>query len=136
MQYDRNSDGTINRASVSLGTAGTPVQLRNVADAVRASDAVNLGQLQSAQAGTLASANAYTDTRINALSFDLSTVAKRAYAGSAAAIALQAFNRQPDRRMRQQVTHSTTLTTSRTIAPCPSNPSETPMNPLRKPSIT
>ena len=38
----------------------------------------------------LASANSYTDARIAGVAFDLKNVAKKAYAGSAAAIALQA----------------------------------------------
>ena len=70
-----NPDGTPNRSSVSLGTPGTPVTLTNVAAGVRASDAVNLGQLQGAATATLAAANSYTDGRITALTFDLKNVA-------------------------------------------------------------
>ncbi|MGL5838938.1 MAG: beta strand repeat-containing protein, partial [Sphingorhabdus sp.] len=90
VQYDRNTDGSIYRGAVSFGTPGTPVQLRNVAPAVVATDAVNLGQMQSALASNLSSANAYTDAKINDLNFDLRNVAKRSYAGTASAIALQA----------------------------------------------
>ena len=90
VQYDRNPDGTPNRGSVSLGTPGAPTQLRNVAAGVSATDAVNLGQLQSSQTGAVAAARTYTDGQIAAVSFDLRKVAKRAYGGTAAAIALQA----------------------------------------------
>jgi trimeric autotransporter adhesin len=92
VQYDRNSDGSINSAVVSFGppNASTPTVLRNVAAGVRPSDAVNLGQYNTGLAATLGSANAYTDTKINAISFDLGKVAQRAYAGTASAIALQA----------------------------------------------
>ena len=89
LQYDKNTDGSTNRATVTLGTPGTPVQLRNLAPAVASTDAVNLGQLQSSLAGTLGDARAYTDTAINGLAFDLSKVAKQAYAGTASALALQ-----------------------------------------------
>ncbi|WP_277625665.1 YadA-like family protein [Burkholderia stabilis] len=46
--YDRNTDGTPNYGSVTLGSAGasTPVALKNVAAAVDGTDAVNYGQLQ------------------------------------------------------------------------------------------
>ncbi|MGK8403242.1 YadA-like family protein [Burkholderia cenocepacia] len=48
--YDRNSDGTPNLGSVTLGGAGatTPVALKNVADGVDRHDAINVGQLQDA----------------------------------------------------------------------------------------
>ncbi|MFM2409438.1 MAG: hypothetical protein RL481_266, partial [Pseudomonadota bacterium] len=83
VQYDPG------RVSVAFGTPGTPVQLRNVAPAVAATDAVNLGQMQAGLASGLASANDYTDGRINGIAFDLRKVAKRAYGGTAAAMALQ-----------------------------------------------
>ena len=90
VQYDRNANGTVNRTSITVGMAGTPATIGNVANGVRPSDAVNLGQLQAGQSATLNQANQYTDARVMALSFDLGTVSKRAYAGTAAAIALQA----------------------------------------------
>ncbi|XNL44729.1 YadA-like family protein [Burkholderia lata] len=48
--YDRNTDGTPNLGSVTLGGAGAtaPVALKNVADGVDRHDAINLGQLQDA----------------------------------------------------------------------------------------
>jgi YD repeat-containing protein len=90
VQYDRNLDGSINKSSVTLNTGGTPGTIGNVAAGVRQTDAVNVGQLQSGLASTLDRANTYTDSRINALSFDINRVAKRAYAGTAASMALQA----------------------------------------------
>jgi trimeric autotransporter adhesin len=89
VQYDRNTDGSLNQASVSFGTPGAPVQLRNVAPAIRSTDAVNLGQMQSALVSNLASAKAYTDGRFQEIAFDLRDVAQKAYAGTATAIALQ-----------------------------------------------
>ncbi|WP_412668072.1 YadA-like family protein [Burkholderia orbicola] len=48
--YDRNTDGTPNMGSVTLGGAGAtaPVVLKNVADGTDRHDAINLGQLQDA----------------------------------------------------------------------------------------
>jgi trimeric autotransporter adhesin len=89
VQYDRNTDGSLHRSSVTFGTPGTPVQLRNVANGTLAGDVANIGQLQAGLASGLASANTYTDGRITALSFDLGKVAKRSYAGTASALALQ-----------------------------------------------
>jgi autotransporter adhesin len=90
VQYDRNVDGSVNRTSITVGSVGAPATIGNVAVGVRAADAVNVGQLQAGLSSTLNQANSYTDARVMALSFDLDTVAKRAYAGTAAAIALQA----------------------------------------------
>jgi trimeric autotransporter adhesin len=90
VQYDRNPDGSLDRGGVTLGTAGTPVSLRNIAPGVRPTDAANIGQLNAGFASTLTAANAYTDARFATLDFNLQNVAKKAYAGSAAAIALQA----------------------------------------------
>ncbi|VWB96439.1 YadA-like family protein [Burkholderia metallica] len=44
--YDRNTDGTTNYGSVTLGDGTNPTQLKHVADGVDRQDAVNLGQLQ------------------------------------------------------------------------------------------
>ncbi|MBR7989776.1 YadA-like family protein [Burkholderia cenocepacia] len=48
--YDRNTDGTPNMGSVTLGGAGAtaPVALKNVADGTDRHDAINVGQLQDA----------------------------------------------------------------------------------------
>nr|WP_244107081.1 YadA-like family protein [Burkholderia cenocepacia] len=45
--YDRNTDGTPNFGSVTLGDGTNPTQLKHVANATDDSDALNLGQLKS-----------------------------------------------------------------------------------------
>jgi trimeric autotransporter adhesin len=68
VQYDKNADGSkANTVTLSGGTAGTPVGLRNVAAGVNATDAVNVAQLQGSAAGTLSSAKAYTDQSVSNL---------------------------------------------------------------------
>ncbi|WP_414857200.1 ESPR-type extended signal peptide-containing protein, partial [Burkholderia sp. IT-111MI5] len=44
--YDRNTDGSPNYGSVTLGDGNGPVKVTNVADATGDSDALNLGQLK------------------------------------------------------------------------------------------
>jgi autotransporter adhesin len=77
------------------------VILQNVAAGVAPTDAVNVKQLSDGLASTLASANAYTDTRLAGLEFDLSEVRRDANAGTAGALAAaglpQAF--EPGRGM-------------------------------------
>ncbi|WP_233830957.1 YadA family autotransporter adhesin [Paraburkholderia sp. ZP32-5] len=54
IMYDTNADGSVNRNSVTLGgdpTTGTAIH--NVANAVEATDAVNLGQLTAALDGAI-----------------------------------------------------------------------------------
>ncbi|UJH76246.1 YadA-like family protein (plasmid) [Burkholderia cenocepacia] len=46
--YDRNTDGTPNYGSVTLGNGNGPVKVSNVAEGVDRHDAVNVGQLQDA----------------------------------------------------------------------------------------
>ncbi|MCA8023285.1 YadA-like family protein [Burkholderia metallica] len=46
--YDRNTDGTPNYGSVTLGNGTNPTQLKHVADATDDGDALNLGQLKNA----------------------------------------------------------------------------------------
>jgi len=74
-----STDGGQNNV-VSVGASGNERRVTNVAAGVNATDAVNVSQLNSTAAGTLASANSYTDSRIN----DLSTEAHRAIAGAVA----------------------------------------------------
>ncbi len=81
VNYATRPDGTVDRTIVNLGAVGAPTALRNVAAGVAPTDGVNLGQLQSGLA--------VVDQRIAGVAFDLSKVAKRAYAGTAAAMALQ-----------------------------------------------
>ncbi len=68
---------------VSVGAAGSERQIANVAAGTRATDAVNLGQLNSGLAG----ANAYTDSRFSALDYDLRRARRDASAGTASAMA-------------------------------------------------
>ncbi|SFP17354.1 Head domain of trimeric autotransporter adhesin [Variovorax sp. OK605] len=87
VRYDTHVDGTVDYTSVTMGNGGAsgPVAVHNVANGVAPTDAVNVQQLnQSSAAGT-----AYTDARVNALGSDLRTVARNAYAGVAAAMAVQ-----------------------------------------------
>ena len=68
IQYDKTLAGDRgNSITLSGGAPGATVAIRNVSAGVNATDAVNLGQLQSASAGTLAAANAYTDQKANNL---------------------------------------------------------------------
>ncbi|WP_277625906.1 YadA-like family protein [Burkholderia cenocepacia] len=46
--YDRNTDGTPNYGSVTLGNGNGPTQIKNVANATDDGDALNLGQLKQA----------------------------------------------------------------------------------------
>jgi autotransporter adhesin len=58
VMYDQNSDGSINRSSITLGSgaASGGAIIHNVADGVDASDAVNLGQLNAAVNGAVGNA--------------------------------------------------------------------------------
>lgn len=81
--------GTItNHATLVGANAGAPVALHNVADAMAATDAVNLRQLQSGMDAAVASANGYTDARIAELGFNLRDVRKASFAGTAGAMAM------------------------------------------------
>jgi autotransporter adhesin len=84
IQYDGAA-----RNNVTLGGSGsgTPVALHNIAAGVSASDAVNLGQLNAGMAGAVTQANAYTDTRLLAVSYDLRRLRRDGRAGAAGALA-------------------------------------------------
>jgi autotransporter adhesin len=75
------------RTSVTLGTAGTAVTLRNVAAGTAGTDAVNVNQLQEAADNAFEMANDYTDARFDSLDFDLDNVRKESRAGTSAALA-------------------------------------------------
>ncbi|QUT05031.1 YadA-like family protein [Sphingobium phenoxybenzoativorans] len=83
VQYDGND-----QASVTLGSGDTPVALHNIAPGVSATDAVNVAQLDAGMSGAISQANAYTDARIAALSFDLRKISRDANAGTAGALAV------------------------------------------------
>jgi trimeric autotransporter adhesin len=67
VKYDKKADGTFDNSVVTFGSTTAPVALRNVAAAVKSTDAVNLAQLQSSMAGTLASSEAYTNQQVSNL---------------------------------------------------------------------
>ncbi|WP_070156130.1 YadA-like family protein [Sphingobium phenoxybenzoativorans] len=83
VQYDGND-----QTSVTLGSGDTPVALHNIAPGVSATDAVNVAQLDAGMSGAISQANAYTDARIAALSFDLRKISRDANAGTAGALAV------------------------------------------------
>jgi autotransporter adhesin len=78
--------------SVSVGSAGNERQITNVAAGTSATDAVNLGQVNSMMSQGVSQgvqqANNYTDQRFNQTNQAINDVAKNAYAGIAAATAL------------------------------------------------
>ena len=90
VQYDDAS-----HTSVTLGPGNPPVTLHNVAAGVADTDAVNVGQLNSAIGNVtniaitnaVTQANAYTDMRIEALEFDIDDLRKDGRSGTAAALA-------------------------------------------------
>ena len=87
VKYDTTTAGTTNYNSVNLGNSNStgPVTLGNVANGVAPNDAVNVQQLNAG----VASANAYTDARVNGLQGNIDGVARKAYAGVASAMALE-----------------------------------------------
>lgn len=93
VKYDTNADGSANYNSVTLGGGNAPgtVAVHNVAPGVAGTDAVNVNQLNVGLAG----ANAYTDARLNGLQHSIDGVARKAYAGVAAALALESAPHVP-----------------------------------------
>lgn len=85
VQYDQG------RTSVTFNTTGSAVVLRNVAAGTSATDAVNVGQLQSGLQGAVNQANAYTDTRLSqaltSMNFNLREVRRDLSAGTSSALA-------------------------------------------------
>ncbi len=82
IRYDSDA-----RDSVTLA-GDTPVGLHNLAPGVADSDAVNVAQLNGAMKSAVDTANAYTDQRVAALSFDLGRVNRDVNAGVAGAMAI------------------------------------------------
>jgi hypothetical protein len=74
--------------SVSVGSAGNERQITNVAAGTADTDAVNVGQLNNSVSQGVQQANDYTDQRFNATNQAINDVAKNAYAGIAAAMAM------------------------------------------------
>ncbi|QQN73519.1 YadA-like family protein [Croceicoccus sp. YJ47] len=91
-----SNGGTITNDVTLVGADDTaPVALHNVANGTLANDAVNVGQMEAAMAGTMAYADArltealdYTDARFAALDYDLREARKESFAGTAGAMAM------------------------------------------------
>jgi len=84
IKYEKNGDNTVNYNDVTLqGEGGTTIH--NLAPGVQGTDAANVNQVNAG----VASANAYTDARVNRLDERLDKVARNAYAGVASAMAVQ-----------------------------------------------
>ena len=85
------------------------MEVHNVADGVLDTDAVNVGQLNSAIGGVtnlaitnaVTLANSYTDARVEALEFDIDRLRKDGRAGTSAALAAAALPQpmEPGRTM-------------------------------------
>lgn len=88
LHYDPSPTGTPNRNSVTLEGEGAGTQIHRVASGTAAGDAVNLGQMNAGIQGAQDWAKNYTDQRIDAVSQSLHTVAARANAGVASAVAM------------------------------------------------
>ncbi|CAB3677024.1 hypothetical protein LMG24238_02415 [Paraburkholderia sediminicola] len=74
--------------SVSVGSASGERQITNVAAGSANTDAVNVGQLTNSVSQGVQQANNYTDQRFNDANNAINSVAKNAYAGIAAAMAM------------------------------------------------
>ncbi|KVE24215.1 hypothetical protein WS67_01235 [Burkholderia singularis] len=81
-----NDDGRSN--VVSVGNATQQRQITNVAAGTEPTDAVNVDQLNQGMRQGVSQANRYTDQRIDAVSQSLHDLAKGAYGGIAAALAM------------------------------------------------
>jgi autotransporter adhesin len=90
------------QATLTLGGAnGTRVS--NVADAVDATDAVNLGQMEAGDAETLSTANEYTDNTATETLSAANTYTDQRFAElTGMSDSFQSFREQTDRRFQQQ----------------------------------
>ncbi|QNE32979.1 hypothetical protein F1C10_14325 [Sphingomonas sp. NBWT7] len=81
--------------NVTFNSSGSAVLLRNVAAGTTATDAVNVGQLQTGLQGAVAQANTYTDARLSAalesMNFNLREVRRDLGAGTSSALAAAAL---------------------------------------------
>ncbi|MCC8397652.1 YadA-like family protein, partial [Paraburkholderia sp. MMS20-SJTR3] len=73
--------------SVSVGSGNQQRQITNVAAGTADTDAVNVEQLNSTVAQGVQQANSYTDLAVGAMNREIDSVAKKSYAGTAAAMA-------------------------------------------------
>jgi autotransporter adhesin len=74
--------------SVSVGSSSQQRQITNVAAGTADTDAVNVGQLNTSVSQGVQQAKSYTDQRFNDTNRAINSVAKSAYAGIAAAMAM------------------------------------------------
>ncbi|RZI78559.1 MAG: hypothetical protein EOP80_00190 [Variovorax sp.] len=91
VSYGSNPDGTPNYTQVTLGNGQAPqgTVLSNVAPGTAPTDAVNVQQLGSGVASAVQQAGAYTDARVTNLQVGIQEVARKSYAGVAAAMAME-----------------------------------------------
>lgn len=87
-QYGRDSDGNVDYGDVTLGANGSAAQIHGVANGAAPSDAANLGQLSAGIQSAENWAKNYTDQRLQGIDQSLNTVAARANAGVASAMAM------------------------------------------------
>jgi len=88
VQYDKNSDGTVDYSSITVGQSGTPAQIHNVAAGTAATDVANVGQVNAGIQTAESWAQNYTDQKFAAINQDLNAVVSRANAGVASGIAM------------------------------------------------
>lgn len=88
VQYDRNPDGSADYNSVSLGSDNGSAQIHRVANGTSASDAVNVSQLNSGIQTAENWSKNYVDQQVQSINRNINTVASRADAGVASAIAM------------------------------------------------
>jgi len=91
VQYDKNSDGTVNYSSVTVGQAGTPAQVHNVAAGTATTDAANVGQVNQGVQTAENWAQNYTDQKLAGINHQLNSISNRANAGVAAGIAMSSL---------------------------------------------
>jgi autotransporter adhesin len=91
VQYDKNSDGTVNYSSVTVGQAGTPAQVHNVAAGTATTDAANVGQVNQGVQTAENWAQNYTDQKLAGVDHELNAISNRANAGVAAGIAMSSL---------------------------------------------
>jgi autotransporter adhesin len=98
VQYDRNTDGSVNQGSVTLNPGGGPATIHNVQAGTSATDAVNVGQLNDGLNKAMDWSKSYTDARFQSVNHDLNVIGNRANAGIASAIAMASLPQayQPD----------------------------------------
>ena len=91
VQYDKNTDGSNNFSSVTLGGGSgstTNTTIHNVAAGTATTDAVNVSQLNAGLTSVENWSKSYTDQQLSALNGSIDKVDNRASAGVAAAMAM------------------------------------------------